>query len=170
MERLLGNQLPKLKYFGVLRSIQKDVLQQFENMIYDAWDTSSESPPQQRARSETERPALSILTWQNGCPQIPENVLRKFPAGTRQEADILKFKEELETLWPTPASVPGTRPAGEARTAGAPDLTGASILDLSREIDLPHIALTGFQVERPDVFLLLSKNFMPNVNMTKDGY
>ena len=138
-----------MKYFGVLRPNQKDVLQQFEKAVYDSWDASPDVPPQQRTRSEAERPALSILAWENGCPQFPDHLLRKFPDGTVQDSEIKKLQQELTEMWPAPAPVPGqSRSAGPARVAAGPDLSGLAVLDLAREIDLPHIAVVGFNVER----------------------
>ncbi len=144
-----------MKFFGVLRANQKDILQQFERMVYDSWDRSSAAPPQQRERSEADRPALSILAWLGTSPSFPDHLMRKFAEGTPQYTEMAKLQQELQTFWPAPASVagPGSTQA-PARTAGSPDLTGASVLDLEREVDLPHISVVGFNVERWGAMML----------------
>lgn len=149
MERALGDQQPKVKFFGVLRPNQKDILQQFEKIVYDSWDRSSAAPPQQRERSEADRPALSILAWLGTSPSFPDHLMRKFAEGTPQYNEMAKLQQELQTFWPAPAPVPGSGTTQVvARTAGSPDLAGASVLDLEREIDLAHISVVGFNVER----------------------
>eukprot|EP00438_Fugacium_kawagutii_P025218 Skav218922 [mRNA] locus=scaffold2606:202536:209042:- [translate_table: standard] len=157
MERLISStMMPKVKYFGVFKTGQKEILQQFEKAVYDWWDASSDAPPQQRERTEAERPSLSILAWSGQMPILPDALLQKFPEGTSQHAAIRNLEKELRELWPIPTPLPGSgTSATPARVAAGPDFSDCQPLDLSREVDLPHIAVG--KNNKPSI--LISKEF-----------
>ena len=158
LERLTGasqqSKPPALKYFGVLRTEQKDICQQFEEKVYGMWDKSSNSPPKTRARSAVERPSLSLLCWSpTGFPHFPQDALSKFPAGTHEHGEVIRMQNELREMWreepvpPTPSPVKG-RECETPRVSTGPDLTGASFIDTQREVTLPCINAQGFTVPR----------------------
>lgn len=145
---LSGGDSPAVKYMGVLKPDQRDVFQFFEKSIYDAWDSKPTSPPKVRERAAAETPDLGILSWVNGVPQMPDSVLTKFPVGATHLSAILELKGTLESLWPSTRNVRPQTNGQVVRAALTPDLSGARLLDLNREVDLPHIGLTGISVSR----------------------
>ncbi|CAK8999970.1 FO synthase subunit 1 [Durusdinium trenchii] len=118
-----------MKYFGVFRADQKDILNQLEEQIYSSWDASSDAPPKQRERSAQEKPELGILRWDQGVPKFTEDILRKFPQGCAQNAAVLKLEKELESFWPRPANHGSGSGKGDSAPASSPRVTGEPRLD-----------------------------------------
>lgn len=118
-----------MKYFGVFRADQKDILNQLEEQIYSSWDASSDAPPKQRERSAQEKPELGILRWDQGVPKFTEDILQKFPQGCAQNAAVLKLEKELESFWPRPANHGSGSGKGDSAPASSPRVTGEPRLD-----------------------------------------
>ena len=158
-----------LKYYGVLRPDQKDMVPKLQAKIYDFWDQSSHAPPKTRGREEETRPppAFALLGWSEDRAVWPRAVLDNFPEQSPQREELLKLKAEFDALVPAlPSSARGTqggapaRPA--ARASGSPDFSldnGKKPLDVTRLLDLRALAAQEFQArkdDRPDSESLVS--------------
>lgn len=159
---MLAGRGPEVTYLGLVKEGQKDNITGCEEMVYRTWDANPHSPPAQRPRSEQARPPLTVLLWQQDKPVFPPSLLEKFPEGTAEHSEILKLKKEMETVWPSSARPPVGAGSG-ARASGFPDLSNASVLDLTREVDLEKIPVAGFSADKPlgqkMVFWLISMGF-----------
>lgn len=160
-ERLLAGRGPEVTYLGLVKESQKDNITGCEEMVYKTWDANPHSPAAQRPRPEQSRPPLTVLLWQQDKPVFPPSLLEKFPEGTAEHSEVLKLKKDMETVWPSSAS-PVAAGSG-ARASGFPDLSNASVLDLTREVDLEKIPVAGFSADKPlgqkMVFWLISVGF-----------
>ena len=120
-KRALQGGVVPVDFYGLLRSSeQKDVVRMLETQCYQHWDLSPTSPAKQRpADSTVEAPLqFSILTWVNGKPGFPAELLTKFQAGTPEHGEMLKLKQEFLALAPDSAEPAPT--TGSDAAANAP--------------------------------------------------
>ncbi|CAK9076667.1 unnamed protein product [Durusdinium trenchii] len=163
---LATNQVPKVHYMGIMRPDMKSVVGELEQQIYKWWDESDESGPKQRPRTEQERPALTILRWAGSVPKLPDQVLGSFPVGSPQHNEILKLEQELKAVWPSQPQPERDSPAAPVRTSALPDLTGARVLDVTREISAAHISAVCFDVQR--LAFCQGKSGKPSILISKE--
>ncbi|CAE7208396.1 cofG, partial [Symbiodinium sp. KB8] len=156
-QRSLEGKTPKSFYFGVLRADQKDVQAEMATMAYNHWDSSNFCPPRSRpveAPAESRTP-LQLLTWVNGRPGWPSDVLSKFAPGSKEHDSIKKLKEEFEQICPAATETSplvASSPANPSRAQGSPDFSidnGKKPLDLTRLLDLQTIPNDQFTQTRP---------------------
>lgn len=162
----------------MLREDQDDVKTQLGTQLYNHWDQSSEAPAKVRPREAIETPVLQALAWNNGEVNFPDQLLNKFPANSKERADVLKVKEELADFFRSsiplvkkeeaqaersPAAMPGAAPAvspGKScapRAVGRPDWSiedGTKPVDCQAPIQLEHVPAASFGVARHTVMKL----------------
>ena len=147
---------PVVKYFGHFRAEQKDVLTALEGIVYTHWDGSSESPPRARPVDAVPDPTLELLCWNQGVASFPDSILQKFPESSAAFAQVAEMKKKLLAEFPEAAQTSGMQSGGASRSsvkraAGRPDFNiegGRCPLDFTREIDLQHIPVGSFDVQR----------------------
>ena len=158
---LYENKRP-LKYYGVLRPDQKDMVAKLHAKIYDYWDQSTHAPPKTRGREEETRPppAFALLGWSEDRAVWPRAVLENFPEQSSQREELLKLKAEFDALVPAlPSSTGASGSQGgasaraAARASGSPDFSlddGKKPLDVKRLLDLPPVPLQELQARNDD--------------------
>ena len=145
VKRKLSGKVPEVSYFGIIKDIQKDVVSSIEEDVYNAWDNSSTAPAKTRVRDAAATPTLDTLSWVNGSPKFPDALLAKFPEGSLQHQEIVKFKEKVTSMFPASANPSPT--AVTVRATGLPDFSGETVLDLERELSLETTSLDDFNQE-----------------------
>lgn len=141
------NSNPRVAYIGFLREFQRDNIAAIEETVYMKWDNGPDAPSKTRVREESQTPNLSLLLWRNRRPSFPPSALEKFPEGSTHHAEMLKQKERLERMWPAQSGTVAS-PEVTLRAAGAPDLSGTDVLDLTRDLSLQTFAASDFSVEK----------------------
>ena len=142
------NSNPRVSYIGFLKEFQRDNIAAIEETVYLKWGNGPDAPSKTRVRGEAQTPNLSLLLWRNRRPMFPTSALEKFPEGSSHHAEILKRKEMLERLWPAQSGTIASSPEVTLRAAGAPDLSGEDVLDLTRDLSLQTFAAADFSVEK----------------------
>ncbi|CAK9062220.1 unnamed protein product [Durusdinium trenchii] len=144
---------PPVFYYGCLRDDQKDVKEALEDLVYNFWDQSDAAPPKSRPVETVADPDLVLLSWSNGQPAFPEQLLSKFSEGSAGHKSIHDMQKELLTMFPN-AQVqgsPGTGRGGNPRATGRPDYTidgGGRPLDFTRALDKTITPKSSFSAER----------------------
>ena len=125
------------------------------------WDSSSTAPPRTRSAEALPEPNLHLLTWNNGVPGFPDNIINKFPEGSDAFLQVSALKKKLIEAFPDAAASnqasqsqqsPG-RSTNRARAAGQPDFTvegGKVPLDITRLLDKQVTSASAFTVERTE--------------------
>jgi len=158
MQRMLEgtSRRPPMRYFGVLRAEQVDIKNELEAMVYNHWDASPAAPSKARPMEPRPDPSLSLLAWNNGTASFPTSYLQKFIEGSEAHQAMLDLQKQLVAEFPSSnitqqtGSRRTTTPA-PARAAGRPDFSidgGIQPLDITRMVDLEHVAASAFQLER----------------------
>lgn len=148
---------PPVFYYGCLRDDQKDVKEALEDLMYNFWDQSDAAPPKSRPVETVADPDLVLLSWSNGQPAFPEQLLSKFSEGSAGHKSIHDMQKELLTMFPN-AQVqgsPGTGRGGNPRATGRPDYTidgGGRPLDFTRALDKTITPKSSFSAERRGAF------------------
>eukprot|EP00435_Cladocopium_sp_Y103_P033211 s2906_g8.t1 len=155
VKRKLSGKAPDVSYFGVVKDTQKDVIASIEEEVYNAWDNSSAAPSKTRVRD-------AAATY--GSPKFPDALLAKFPEGSPQHKEIVKFKEQVKSMFP--ASENQSSSAVTVRAAGLPDFSGENLLDLEREVSLETIGADEFNQE--ELASCPGKPGKPAIMLTKD--
>lgn len=97
-------------------------------------------------KTRLQRQDLSFCRFKEADQQF----LSKFPQGTVQHQEVLKFKADLEELRPAEESTgASTGSPATVRAVGGPDLSGADCLDVTREVDLEKIPDSSFSADKP---------------------
>ncbi|CAK8996456.1 unnamed protein product [Durusdinium trenchii] len=156
-----------VSYMGLIKDGQKDVMQMMEEQVYNSWDAGPHAPSKMRVRDETQAPKLTAILWQNDRPVFPDSLVNKFPVGTEQHTEVLKMKNALEALWPSPSSnTPARNVNVPPRAVGEPDFADTTLLDLTREVDLAKIKSEDFAEEK--LAVCQGKSNKPTIVITKD--
>ena len=109
-ERSLASQKTDVRYFGLVPSENfKDASTAIRDMVYRAWDSSTEAPPKQRPDSDASSnqiaPNLQILAWQKGQPVFPEPLVRRFEEDTMEFQEVKKLQSRFLELFPASEAV-----------------------------------------------------------------
>ena len=114
------------------------------------------APAQTRPRGENTvaAPSLQILAFQDGRPVFPDPLLRRFPAGTPEQAKIDAEFDKFKAKFPQQARPSPQSQAVPARSGGLCDFSldeGKMPVDPHRPVDLPAVKDADFQVRRTSV-------------------
>ena len=145
VQRSLQREAPLVRYFGVLREDQKDVVSAIRSDLFQHWDSLPDSPPKVRPRPETapiNTSGLHLLSCDaSGTPCWPDSLLDKFVVGTSEHIALLKLKESFLAEFPPPSNSGPNRqaPGNQVRVSGTCDFAiddGKQPIDVTRLVDL----------------------------------
>ena len=156
---ILDNSLPQLSYLGYIKknSFAK-IHEAVSSLVYDHWDNSNESGPQQRPRdTDAVGPlGLKVLAVNNSGHVVwPESVMSQFPASSAEFAFLEDMRKQFLVMCPegVEQQSPGraTTTPTPVRSTGRPDFSidgGKEPLDPLRVVDLAGVPATEFTAER----------------------
>ena len=152
---------PKVCYIAFLREEQKDVIPDFEQLIYSHWDTAAGSPPKARAVEPLPDPDLQLLSWTGNAPRFPSNLLEKFAEGTAGHNHIVEMRKTFLAAFPDASTGSGRADGGKGsqaqrtiRATDQPDFSvdgGAVPVDLTEELRPAIVKEADFSVTRRGV-------------------